>query len=106
MHCSPHNKELTGSQATVKWYSDICDRGYDFKSKDIQRGTGHMTEVVWLSARYLGIGKALTKKNGMLCTIVVARYQPQGNVQGEFQENVLEGDFDNSICAKIQKYLP
>lgn len=65
-----------------------------------------MTEVVWLSARYLGIGKALTKKNGMLCTIVVARYQPQGNVQGEFQENVLEGDFDNSICAKIQKYLP
>ena len=34
----------------------------------------------------------------MKCTYVVGRYRPAGNWKGSFQENVLKGTYDGSIC--------
>ena len=45
----------------------------------------------------------MTKRNGMLCTIIVARYQPRGNIIKQFDKNVDEGDFDAMCCGKMSK---
>lgn len=42
----------------------------------------------------------------MTCTIIVARYQPQGNIPEQFLKNIDEGDFDASVCdAMITKAI-
>ena len=83
-------------------YSEICERGYDFRTPHkSSMGTENFSQLVWKSSRYLGIGKVITKRNEMTCTIVVARYQPRGNIHGQFEKNVDEGDFDASVCQHV-----
>ena len=43
------------------------------------------------------------KKNGHYCTVVVARYFPKGNVEGEFEENVKRGLYGDQTCKKVSK---
>jgi hypothetical protein len=42
--------------------------------------------MVWKDTKEMGIGKAI----GYEKTVVVASYQPAGNVVGKFAENVIE----------------
>ena len=80
----------------------MCERGYDFSLAPRQgQGTDHFTQLIWKSTKYIGVGKTLTKRNKMTCTIIVARYEPRGNIPGDFNENVEEGRFDPSICEKL-----
>ena len=46
--------------------------------------TGHFTQVVWVASRKLGLGVA--RGNGKV--VVVANYDPPGNLRGVFEENV------------------
>ena len=41
---------------------------------------GHFSQCVWHSTTHVGMGKAQAQ-NG--ATFIVARYTPQGNLQGE-----------------------
>lgn len=42
--------------------------------------------MIWTSSRYFGVGKARSRSGKI---IVVANYQPVGNISGQFQNNVL-----------------
>lgn len=87
-------------------YKEVCDPGYNFKSGSFSGKTGHFTQVVWKESTELGLGRASnTKKNGMVCTYVVGRYRSAGNYRGEFQENVLKGNFSKSICDKLDDMI-
>ena len=48
--------------------------------------TGHSTQLIWKSSKYLGMGMA-TANNAYYCT---AQYSPPGNMQGQYRENVLK----------------
>lgn len=47
--------------------------------------TGPFTQLVWSDTRELGVGKARSRSGR---TIVVANYQPRGNVNGQYVDNV------------------
>ena len=49
----------------------------------------------------MGIGKATVKKDGKLCTFVVARYRPPGDIIGAVRPNVLKGDFNVDYCRTL-----
>ena len=50
------------------------------------------------------MGRAEVDQRGMKCAYIVGRYKPAGNMQGEFQQNVLKGSFDSgSYCDTISK---
>ena len=75
--------ELTGQGAVDMWYREIDD--YNFEKPGFSGSTGHFTQVVWKGSTHIGIGRA-TKKGK---TYVVANYIPPGNVEGQFEKNVL-----------------
>jgi uncharacterized protein YkwD len=64
------------------WYGEI-DK-YDFRRGGFSMETGHFTQVVWRATSRVGCGTS--QCNGM--TIWVCNYDPAGNVEGEYKENV------------------
>ena len=46
---------------------------------------GHFTQLIWARSCYFGVGKACSRSGKV---IVVANYEPVGNVSGQFQNNV------------------
>ena len=63
--------------------------------------TGHFTQVVWKDSLDLGMGMAVTSESGMSCIYAVGRYRKAGNYDGQYQDNVLRGNFDPSYCNNI-----
>lgn len=60
--------------------------------------------MVWKGSTVLGIGRAEVEEKGMKCAYIVGRYDPAGNMGGEFTENVLKGSFDaDSYCPTVAK---
>lgn len=53
---------------------------------------GHFTQMVWVSTRFFGVGKARSRAGKV---IVVANYSPPGNISGQFETNVLPPTPDN-----------
>lgn len=70
---------LLAVDASRSWYSEIHDYEHGPFSANRNK-TGHYTQMVWQQSKTLGIGKA-TCKNGAV--IVVANYDPRGNMIGE-----------------------
>ena len=68
---------------TQRWYDEIKD--YDFTKSEYSSKTGHFTQVVWAKTTKLGCGSASDGNN----VYVTCRYEPAGNVVGEFKTNVL-----------------
>jgi uncharacterized protein YkwD len=64
------------------WYGEI-DK-YDFRRGGFSMETGHFTQVVWRGTSHVGCGTS--RCNGM--TIWVCNYDPAGNVEGEYKDNV------------------
>ena len=83
-------------------YNEVCNPGYDFKGPH-SFGSAHFMQVVWASSRKFGIGKATTTLDNMLCTWVVALYEPSGVMRGMEKENVLFGLFDYRYCDTFGK---
>jgi len=72
------------AKATVAmWYDEI--KGYSFKQPGFSMQTGHFTQVVWRSTTALGCGKSQCK--GL--DIWVCEYDPPGNWEGQYREQVL-----------------
>ena len=69
----------TVMDATNSWYNEI--QKFDYNNPDANfMETGHYTQVVWRTTTKLGMGVA-TCSDGS--TIIVANYDPPGNMQGE-----------------------
>ncbi|XP_011872716.1 PREDICTED: uncharacterized protein LOC105564716 [Vollenhovia emeryi] len=90
LYCRPGSGvpgDITGQEVASYWYSAV--RQYDFlKEPDILHANvnaGHFTQLIWARSRYFGVGKACSRSGKV---IVVANYEPVGNVSGQFQNNV------------------
>lgn len=81
------NTKMTDSEAvldaTKDWYDEKSK--YNYRQGRFASSTGHFTQVVWKDSKYLGIGVARSKKGVYVC----ANYDPPGNFQSRFLENVL-----------------
>src|SRR5262249_26727591 len=64
------------------WYDEI--KRYSFRNGGFSMKTGHFTQVVWRETTQLGCGR--TQCGGI--DLWVCQYDPPGNVQGQFRENV------------------
>ena len=47
--------------------------------------TDHFSQLVWRNSKELGIGTAQSKSGNFF---LVARYNPPGNIDGQFQDNI------------------
>ncbi|KAA0193548.1 Golgi-associated plant pathogenesis protein 1, partial [Fasciolopsis buskii] len=103
-HGSSVPTEYTGAQAADQWYQEIqkhdfnrncfqpnSDNFKDARSRLITSFfyllTGHFSQLVWKETDRCGFGKASTPDGKRI--YVVGRYQPPGNVEGEYKKNVL-----------------
>ncbi|CAH8430983.1 unnamed protein product [Schistosoma turkestanicum] len=75
--------EMSGIQATQNWYNEIHDHNFN---KQYQSHSGHFTQVVWKNTSRAGFG--IQKSIDGHHVYIVGRYEPAGNIQGQFQENV------------------
>jgi hypothetical protein len=72
-----------GPEAVVQmWYEEVKD--YKFPDGGFSMQTGHFTQVVWRGTRQVGCGKSQCK--GM--DIWVCNYDPAGNWDGQYRDNV------------------
>jgi hypothetical protein len=73
-----------GPEAAVSmWYDEA--KHYSFRSGGFSMKTGHFTQLVWRATKELGCGHA--QCNGL--DLWVCQYDPPGNVEGQYRENVL-----------------
>lgn len=91
LYCRPGGGvpgDVTGQDVASYWYSAV--KQYNFLGEpDVLHANvnaGHFTQLIWSGSRYFGVGKARSRSGKI---IVVANYQPVGNVSGHFQSNVL-----------------
>lgn len=74
---------LDGKAVTDMWYDEV--KLYKFPNGGFSMETGHFTQVVWRQTTQIGCG--VTSCNGM--DIWVCEYDPPGNVQTLYRQNVL-----------------
>jgi len=77
-----------GQDAVDSWYDEI--KAYDFKKPGFSMKTGHFTQVVWKGSTEVGCGLAEAKKGSAPAYYVVCMYNPPGNYQGQFPQNVVK----------------
>uniref|UniRef100_A0A0N5BQ79 SCP domain-containing protein n=1 Tax=Strongyloides papillosus TaxID=174720 RepID=A0A0N5BQ79_STREA len=69
------------------WYNEI--QNYHYENPGFGMNTGHFTQLVWKNTKEMGcgIGKVNEKYPGYY--IVSCKYNPSGNYEGQYKENVL-----------------
>jgi uncharacterized protein YkwD len=72
------------------WYAE--SRSYNFKRPGYSARTARFTQLVWLGSRRYGCATAQCKKTQFW----VCLYDPPGNLDGEFEKNVLP----KSACSE------
>ncbi|XP_049886178.1 ectin-like [Pectinophora gossypiella] len=80
--------DITGQEVSSYWYAAVRQYNF-FKEPDVLHANvnaGHFTQMVWVSTRFFGVGKARSRAGKV---IVVANYSPPGNISGRFETNVL-----------------
>lgn len=73
---------LGGEAVTEMWYGESAR--FDFRRGGFSMHTGHFTQLVWIASEHVGCG--VTQCDGM--DVWVCNYDPPGNVEGEYRENV------------------
>lgn len=71
-------------KAIDSWYNEILL--YDFKKAAFNPQTGHATLLLWRSTTTFGIGYSYNNSNRT--AIIVANFNPPGNVTNQFSQNV------------------
>uniref|UniRef100_A0A0K8RGB2 Putative antigen 5 protein n=1 Tax=Ixodes ricinus TaxID=34613 RepID=A0A0K8RGB2_IXORI len=69
--------------AVDKWYEENVK--YDYERGGYSAATAHFTQLVWRATTQVGCGYSVSRNNTIY---VVCNYYPQGNIQGQYQENV------------------
>jgi hypothetical protein len=68
------------------WYNE--NQYYNYNVPDFSPTTGHFTQVIWRGTTQIGCGRAVCPYMGGLVGYWVCRYNPSGNVLGQFAANV------------------
>lgn len=76
-------QNISGGIATDLWYDEVCN--YNYREPQLTNKTGHFTQVVWASSRFVGAAKINTHDGRC---IVIARYFPPGNYHEDLKKNV------------------
>ena len=84
-------------------YNEICNPGYSFDGEEKNNGATAFTQMVWKDTNAFGIGRSFSKEDGMLCTYIVGRYRSKGNIDGDYERNVIQGAFDFGYCDSLGK---
>ncbi|KAF9906130.1 hypothetical protein EC991_000926 [Linnemannia zychae] len=66
------------------WYKEVSQ--YNYRNPGFSMATGHFTQVVWKATRTVGCAKKFCP--GSNWTIYICNYDPPGNYQGRFPDNV------------------
>ena len=66
------------------WYAE--DSQYNNNNPVFSGETGHFTQLVWAASTQIGFGASVATSGNW---IVVAEFDPPGNVDGQFAANVL-----------------
>jgi uncharacterized protein YkwD len=74
---------LNPESVVTMWYDEIAK--YKFPNGGFSMATGHFTQVVWRGTTQVGCG--VSHCNNM--DIWVCEYDPPGNWEGQYRENVL-----------------
>jgi uncharacterized protein YkwD len=74
---------LAPASVVGMWYDEVSQ--YRFPDGGFSMKTGHFTQVVWRGTRQVGCGRS--QCNGM--DIYVCEYDPPGNWEGQYRDNVL-----------------
>ena len=80
-----YNKTAPALAATDLWYNEVSK--YDYNNPGFRQDTGHFTQLVWKSSTKFGIGVWADQSSGI--QYVCGLYSPQGNVDGQFPDNVV-----------------
>ncbi|XP_078365294.1 uncharacterized protein LOC144649635 isoform X2 [Oculina patagonica] len=91
------------SKVTERWYKEVCK--YDFSKPGWSHSVGHFTQLVWASTQELGLGWATRDEGGFTCYYVAGRYNPGGNIDNRFEENVMKGSFNPSYCSSKRREI-
>jgi len=74
---------LDANAVVGMWYDEL--EKFNFRSGGFSMKTGHFTQVVWRGTREVGCGKS--QCNGL--DVWICQYDPPGNVEGQYRQNVL-----------------
>lgn len=74
---------LSPEDVTELWYRER--EGYDFRGGGFSMTTGHFTQLVWVGSSQMGCG--IAQCGGL--DVWVCNYDPPGNVETQYRENVL-----------------
>ena len=97
VHAIITGKPMKGDAATKQWYDEIKD--FDFDNKTFHQKTGHFTQAIWKGSVELGAGSSSNAQGWNFC---VARYAPNGNIKGKYEENIGNLDqMENHFRKKI-----
>jgi len=89
LRCSFKGSPLTGARATNLWYDE--NTKFDWKNKSFSPETERFTQLVWKNTTKVGFGRSqFTDRNGRICFVVVARYEPAAKIGEKILDNVLE----------------
>ncbi|CAH8824429.1 unnamed protein product [Trichobilharzia szidati] len=96
-----YGTNIDGIKATHMWYDECKYHNYQgqFSSQ-----SGHFTQLIWKSSKKVGFG--VKRADNGRDVYIVARYQPPGNLFGEFRENVPQptrGNIDGEINTYKRK---
>lgn len=80
------------------WYEEH-DK-YNYSNPGFSSTTGHFTQIVWQNSKEMGAGKAVSSSGAQF---VVARYQPPGNVRGQFPENVKPAGVGGKRAGSVKR---
>jgi hypothetical protein len=83
------------SSVVKMWYDE--ESLYDYNNPGFSSDTGHFTQVVWKETTEIGCGFATGcgKDGRSLANVWVCQYNPPGNYQNRFAENVFPPDSGN-----------
>lgn len=82
MTSSNPNFSISGKEAVENWYDEIEYHMFGVEPDSL--ASGHFTQVIWKESKNLGV--AYAKYGGKI--VVVANYDPPGNMIGSFADNV------------------
>ncbi|EDO35607.1 predicted protein [Nematostella vectensis] len=97
--CKVSGPGLTGFEAVKYWYQTVCHNNW--VSPGLNDKSRPFTNMIWKSSKRLGIGRASFKtKGGYNCTVMVARYSPEGSRGGsnKYSDNVNQGHYVPTSC--------
>ncbi|MGR6914239.1 CAP family protein [[Actinomadura] parvosata] len=81
------SEAMPGSAAVKSWYDEISS--YDFAAAKFSSDSGHFTQLVWKGSTKVGIARASGNTGEYVETYIVFVFEPPGNMEGDFAQNVL-----------------